>query len=310
VIVGTGAKSVVYHGILALLDPEDVMIVPSPAWPSYAGMAALAGGRVVEARLDPRNGWTLRVEALLRAVAEARGRARVLIVNSPHNPTGALYPADEQARIAEVARGEDLWVISDEIYEHLSYEGPTTSMAALPHMRERTLTVNGVSKSFAMTGWRIGYAGGPAELIQAMAAFQGHTTGNASSISQHAAEAALRLMLEGDPELVAERRRIREAMMRRRDLACRELAALPGLQCVKPGGAFYVFADVSPWIGRELQGRFIAGSAELAAYLLEEAGVSVVAGAVFGDDRCLRLSFATSLEELSVGLQRIKRALA
>jgi aspartate aminotransferase len=310
VIVGAGAKSVVYHGLLALLDPDEAVIVPTPAWPSYRSMITLAGGATLEARIEARDGYKLTVEGLLRAVAAGRGRARGLILNSPHNPTGAVYSGEELARLAEVVRGEGLWVISDEIYEHLTYEGSFTSTAAISGMRAVTLTVNGVSKSFAMTGWRIGYGGGPAALIAGMIAIQSHTSGNSSSVSQVAAEAALRMTLDGDPALVAERKRVREALQRRRDLICRELTSLPGVSLVKPAGAFYAFADFSAYHGRELGGRTITGSVDLAEYLLEKAGVAVVPGATFGDDRCLRLSFATAIEELSVAMARIKKALA
>jgi len=307
VIAGAGAKSVIFHALLGLVDPDDVIIVPVPSWPSYASMVQVTRGRVVGARLDAAKGYKLTAEGLVDAIAEARGAARGLILNSPHNPTGAVYSAEEFARLAEVVRGENLWVISDEIYEHLTYDGAFVSFASLAGMRERTLTVNGVSKAFAMTGWRIGYAGGPLALVKAMEGLQSHTAGNPSSIAQHAAEAALRLTLDGDPEMIEERRRIRDAMLRRRDLACRELAGIPGVGVVRPSGAFYVFADFSSWYGKELDGRRITGSSDLADLLLERAGVAVVPGAVFGDDRCLRLSFATGVEELRVALQRVKK---
>jgi aspartate aminotransferase len=189
------------------------------------------------------------------------------------------------AELAPVVREADLWVISDEIYEHLVYDGAFASFAAGEGMGARTLTVNGVSKAFAMTGWRIGYGGGPADLVRGMEALQSHTSGNPSSISQHAAEAALRLTVEGDRAMMAERRRFREALVARRDLACRQLGAIPGVTLLRPAGAFYVFANVSRHYGRSLAGRTIAGSADLADHLLEQAGVAVVPGAVFGDDR-------------------------
>ena len=310
VIVGAGAKNVIFHALLALVDPEDVVIVPVPCWPSYPPMVAIAGGRVVGARLDARRGYKLTVEGLVSAVAEGRGRTRGLILNSPHNPTGAVYSAEEYARIAEVVEGENLWAISDEIYEHLTYDGAFTSFATLPKMRERVVTANGVSKAFAMTGWRLGYAGGPRAVVRAMEALQSHTSGNPSSISQAAAEAALRLSLDGDPALAETRRAMFQAMLQRRELACRELASLPDVHLVRPAGAFYVFADFSRLFGRELSGKKIQGSTDLAEHLLEHAGVATVPGVVFGDDRCLRVSFATSTEELSVALQRIRKALS
>ncbi|MGH7731608.1 MAG: aminotransferase class I/II-fold pyridoxal phosphate-dependent enzyme, partial [Candidatus Eiseniibacteriota bacterium] len=248
--------------------------------------------------------------SLRGALAAARGRARGLILNSPHNPTGALLGAARIAELAAVAREADLWVISDEIYETLVYDGTFASVAGGEGMRERTLTVNGVSKGFAMTGWRIGYAGGPAELVRAMETLQSHTSGNPSSVSQEAAEAALRLSVAGDPALMAERRRVREALEARRDLTCGALERVAGITLVRPAGAFYVFIDVSRHYGRTLAGRTISGSADLADHLLQHAGVAVVPGAVFGDDRCLRVSFAASLDELNAALGRLERALA
>ena len=310
VIVGAGAKSVIFHALLALVDPDDGVIVPSPAWPSYASMVGVAGGRVVGVELKAADDYRLTTAGLEAALAASGGRARGLILNSPHNPTGALMSREAFADIASLVRAADLWVISDEIYEHLVYDGVFASFAALAGMGERTLTVNGVSKAFAMTGWRIGYAGGPAQLVAAMNALQSHTSGNPTSISQHAAEAALRLSVAGDPELAAERLRFREALLARRDAACVALAAVPGVTLVRPAGAFYVFADVSRHFGRTLAGRAITGSNDLADHLLEQSGVAVVPGAVFGDDRCLRISFAASLEELSAALARLAQALA
>ena len=209
-----------------------------------------------------------------------------------------------------MAREADLWVISDEIYETLVYDGTFASVAAAEGMRARTLTVNGVSKGFAMTGWRIGYGGGPAELVSAMESLQSHTSGNPSSVSQEAAEAALRWSVAGDPALTAERCRVREALEARRDLACCALARVADVTLVRPAGAFYVFIDVSRHFGRTLAGRTITGSTDLAEHLLEHAGVAVVPGAVFGDDRCLRISFAASTEELNAALGRLAHALA
>jgi len=284
--------------------------VPIPAWPSYASMIELAGGRLQPATLTADDGYRLTVAGLRAAVAGAQGRARGLILNSPHNPTGALLSAERIAELAAVACEADLWVISDEIYETLVYDGRFASVAAAEGMKERTLTVNGVSKGFAMTGWRIGYGGGPAELVRAMESLQSHTSGNPSSVSQEAAEAALRLSVAGDPALAAERRRVREALEARRDLVCGALAAIDGVTLVRPAGAFYVFVDVARHFGRTLGGRTIAGSIDLADHLLEHAGVAVVPGAFFGDDRCIRVSFAASPEELCAALGRLAHSLA
>jgi aspartate aminotransferase len=310
VMVAAGAKAALFHALFALVDPEDVVIVPTPGWPSYASMIQVLGAHVAPARTEPAAGYKLTMQILMDTVTSAKGRARGLVLNSPHNPTGAVYSRAELVRLAEVAKGEGLWVLSDEIYEHLIYDGAFTSVAALPGMRESTVTVNSVSKTFAMTGWRIGYAGGPRSVIQAMVALQSHTSGNPCSISQEAAEAALRLSVEGDPRMRDERMRLVATLRGRRDLACRELAGIPGVAVTKPEGAFYVYADFSRYFGREVLGRRIQGSSDLAEVLVEQAGVAVVPGAVFGDDRSLRLSIATSSEELAVALQRIRRALA
>ena len=310
VIVGAGAKSVIYHALLALVDPGDRVIVPMPAWPSYASMVELAGGAVQPAGLAAEDGYRLTAASLRGALAEAGGRARGLILNSPHNPTGSLLSADRIAELAAVAREADLWIISDEIYEILVYDGTFASVAAAEGLRDRTLTVNGVSKGFAMTGWRIGYAGGPTELVSAMETLQSHTSGNPSSVSQEAAEAALRLSVAGDPALSAERYRVRDALSARRDLTCCALERIAGVTLVRPAGAFYAFMDVSRHYGRMLGGRTIGGSADLADYLLTHAGVAVVPGVVFGDDRCLRVSFAASTEELNAALVRLAQALA
>jgi aspartate aminotransferase len=310
VIVGAGAKAVIFHALLALVDPDDVVLVPSPAWPSYASMVSLAGGRVAPVPLEAACGYHLAPAALERAIVEAGGKARGLILNSPHNPTGAVMSAQEFDAIARVAAAADLWVVSDEIYEHLTYDGAFASFAAADGARDRTLTVNGVSKAFAMTGWRIGYGGGPAPLVRSMEALQSHTSGNASSIAQHAAEVALRLSVDGDPAMRAERARFRAALLERRERVCAALLATPGVALVKPGGAFYVFADVSQHYGRTIGGRDVRGSADLADLLLEQAGVAVVPGAVFGDDRCIRMSFAASLAELEQAMERIRAALS
>jgi aspartate aminotransferase len=310
VIAGAGAKSVIFHALLALVDPGDVVIVPTPAWPSYASMVAVAGGRVVTARLEAADRYRLTPDTLGAAITAAEGRARVLILNSPHNPTGALLSRADLAALAPRVCDANLWVISDEIYEPLVYEGEFACCATVPGMAERTLTVNGVSKAFAMTGWRIGYGGGPAVLVRAMEALQSHTSGNPSSVSQCAAEAALRLSVAGDPAMAAERCRIREALGARRDLACRMLESIPGVALVRPAGAFYAFPDVSRHYGRVVAGRTIGGSTDLAEHLLEAAGVAVVPGAVFGDDHCIRVSFAAALDELESALGRLARMLS
>lgn len=310
VVVTAGAKQAIYHALLALVDPGEGVLVPTPAWPSYAGMVRLLDASVVPVPLAAAEGWKLTVDGLMRALSGAGRRTSVLVLNQPANPTGATYTRDELARLAEVVRGEDLFVVADEIYELLVYDGSFTSFATLPGMRSRTVTVNGFSKAFSMTGWRMGYAAGPAPVMSAIAALQSHTSGNACSVSQHAAQRALEAALAGGEgrEPIA---RMQAAFRKRRDLVCRLLGEIPGVTFVPPGGAFYVFVDVAAHYGRPLAGgRVVRDSQEMASYLLDDAGVAVVPGAAFGDDHCIRLSFAASAEDLTVALKRIGKALA
>jgi len=309
VVVTAGAKQAIYHALLALVDPGDSVVIPTPAWPSYVEMVRLMGGVPVVVPLAADNGYKLTSELLMKGLAGTPRRPGVLVFNHPGNPTGAVYTREELARLAEVVRGEELFVIADEIYEHLTYDIPFTSFATLPGMRSCTVTVNGFSKAFSMTGWRLGYCAGPAPVLKAIGAIQSHTSGNASSISQHAALKALEAQLEGGDgkEPLA---RMQKAFRLRRDLVCRMLDEIPGVTYVRPGGAFYVFAEVSAYYGRPLaKGRVALDSLELASYLLDEAGVAVVPGGAFGDDRCIRISFAAAAEDLTVALKRIHRAL-
>jgi aspartate aminotransferase len=309
VVVSAGAKQAIYHALLALVDPGDTVLVPTPAWPSYAEMVRLVGGEPVPVPLSPADGYRLTSEALMSALEAAPRRPGVLVLNQPANPTGAVYTREELARLAEVVRGEELFVIADEIYEHLVYEGEFTSFATLPGMRSQTLIVNGFSKAFSMTGWRVGYAAGPAPIMRAIAALQSHTAGNPASVSQHAALKALEAQLQGGAGREP-LQRMQEAFHRRRDLVCRLLDDIRDVRYVRPGGAFYVFVDVSSYYGRTLPGGRVAhGSLALSTLLLEEAGVAVVPGSAFGDDRAIRLSFAASAEDLTVALKRIRRAL-
>ncbi len=310
VVVTAGAKQAIYHALMALVDAGDGVLIPTPAWHSYGEMARLLDATPVPIPSLAADGYKLTAEGLVRALSGARRPTRVLLLNQPTNPTGTTYTREELARLAEVVRGEDLFVIADEIYELLVYDGPFVSFATLPGMRSRTVTVNGFSKAFSMTGWRLGYAAGPAPVLAAMGAIQSHTSGNACSVSQHAAWRALEAALDGG-EGREPLTRMQAAFRLRRDLVGRLLREIPGVSFPLPGGAFYFFADVSAHYGRPLPGgRLVHTSTELAGYLLDEAGVAVVPGASFGDDRCIRLSFAASAEDLTVALRRIARALA
>ena len=310
VLVTAGAKQALYHALMALVDAGDGVLVPTPAWPSYAEMVRLLDAAPVPVPLSASDGYKLTAERLVQALSTSRRRTSVLMLNQPANPTGTTYTREELLRLAEVVRGEDLFVIADEIYELLAYDGPFVSFATLPGMRSRTVIVNGFSKAFSMTGWRLGYAAGPAPVLAAMTAIQSHTSGNASSVSQHAGWRALEAALDGG-EGRAPIVEMQAAFKRRRDLVCRLLAEIPGVTFPVPGGAFYAFVDVSAHYGRSrANGRIVRGSTEMAAWLLDDAGVAVVPGEAFGDDRCIRLSFAASAEDLTVALRRIARALA
>lgn len=308
VVVSAGAKPALYHTLLALLDPDDEVLIPLPAWPSYAEMVRLAGGRPRGVPTQAADGFKLTAESLVRAVAHRDGRPPLLLLNNPSNPTGAVYRREELARLAEVIRGEDLFVVSDEIYEQLVYGVEFVSLATLPGMRQRTVKISGFSKSFSMTGWRLGYATGPAPVLQAVQAVQSHALGNASSISQAAGEAALRAYLE-DPAGREPLERMRSAFERRRNLLMRILQEIPGVRFPVPEGAFYFFLDVSAHYGKDLGGRRVTGSREMAEYLLETARVGVVPGIEFGDDACIRISFTAAAEDLTVAVRRIAKAL-
>lgn len=300
--VGTGGKQVLYNAFMATIDPGDEVVIPAPYWVSYPDMVQLAGGEPVFVACPEQTGFRLRPEDLDAAITQ---RTKWVVLNSPSNPTGAAYTREELAALAEVIRRHPhVWVMTDDIYEHLIYDGFVfhTFAQVAPDLAERTLTVNGVSKAYAMTGWRIGYAGGPRQLIQAMATIQSQSTSNPCSISQAAAVAAL----DGDQSFLAERN---EVFRRRRDLVVELLNRAPGLRCLKPEGAFYVYPSCAGVIGKRTpQGERIATSADFARYLLEDAGVAVVHGTAFGLDPYFRISYATATELLEDACHRIIRA--
>ncbi len=302
ITVGCGGKQVLYNAFMATVNPGDEVVVPAPYWVSYPDMVRLAGGEPVFVACPAENGFRLRPEDLDRAITP---RTKWLVLNSPSNPTGAAYRREELKAIAEVLRAHPhVRVMTDDMYEHLVYDGFvfTTIAQVAPDLKDRTLTVNGVSKAYAMTGWRIGYAGGPRELIRAMATIQSQSTSNPCSISQAAALAAL----DGDQSFLAERNRV---FRERRDLVVRLLNEAPGLSCPKPEGAFYVYPSCAGVIGKRPPGGQPIGSSEdFARYLLEDAGVAVVHGAAFGLDPHFRISYATATELLEEACRRIVRA--
>ncbi len=301
IIIGNGAKQLLFNALMATLDPGCEVVIPSPYWVSYPLIVEMLGGRPVFAECREADAFRLRPEALDAAIT---ARTRWVILNFPNNPTGAIATATDLAALAAVLeRHPDLWILSDEIYEHLVFSdaGHASLAAVAPRLRDRVLTLSGVSKSYAMTGWRIGYAGGPAPLIRAMSSIQSNSTSGASSISQAAAVAAL----AGPQAIVAT---MRDTYRRRRDLVVAALRAIPGLSCAMPEGAFYVFPGVEGLIGRtSAAGRRLASDADVALALLEEQHVATIAGSAFGRGPYLRLSIAASDAALQEACARIGR---
>jgi aspartate aminotransferase len=302
VMVSGGAKHCIANALLALVDPGDEVVIPAPHWVSYSELAKLAGGVPVSLPTFPSEGYKLGPEALAAAMS---ARTKVLILCSPSNPTGAVYSRAELEGLAAVlARHPRAWVLSDEVYEHIDYTGAAhASPAAIRAIADRTVVVNGVSKSYSMTGWRIGYLAGPEALVKACISLQGQMTTNASSIAQRAAFAAL----ESGTTLIGG---MLEAFRRRRDLVVAGARSLGGFSLIEPEGAFYIFPDVSAHFGKAWGGRSIKGSDDFAEFLLEAARVAVVPGSAFGDDRSIRVSFASSDERLEAAIARIGSALA
>lgn len=302
--VGCGAKQVIYNALQATLDAGDEVVIPAPMWVSYPEMVRLAGGTPVVLRCPAEDGFKLTPSALEGAITS---RTKWLMLNSPSNPTGAVYSAVELRELAVVLeRHPHVWVMSDDIYEKLRYDDtPFATMASVaPSLADRTLTINGVSKSFAMTGWRVGYGAGPQALIRAMNLIQSQSTSHTSAISQAAAVAAL----EGPMDFLAD---FVDAFRRRRDLVVERIARIEGLSCSLPEGAFYVFANCEALLGRrDAAGIPIRTDAELADYLLRTAHVAVVPGSAFALDGYLRLSYATSDTALEMALDRIAAACA
>lgn len=297
VIVSTGAKQVIANAMLATLDPGDEVIIPAPFWTSYADVVRLASGVPVILPCPMGDGFKLQPDALMRAITP---RTRWLMLNSPSNPSGAVYAANEIAVLAKVLeRHPHVWVLSDEIYRELSFCSFVSFADAAPHLADRTLIVDGVSKAWSMTGWRIGWGVGPASLISAMIAVQGQLTSGACSISQAAAVAALAL----DGAFLEERRTLFRA---RRDRAVQALRAMPGLTCAMPDGAIYAFPGAAGHLAGK-GGRFDSDAA-LCAWLLETAGIVVVPGRAFGLPGHLRLSFAYSEVDLTRALERMAEA--
>jgi len=303
IIVSSGAKQSLYNAFMAILNEGDEVVVPAPYWVSYLPQVMLAGGRPVVFEMREEDGFKLTLEALKAAITP---RTKAVIINSPSNPTGAAYSRQELDALCATAVMEGLLIVADEIYEKLVYDGfKFTSVASLGEaLKERTILINGVSKSHSMTGWRLGYAAGPREIVSAMNKVQSHSTSNASSISQIAAIEALRGPQAEVARMVAE-------FEKRRNYILGELKRIPGLSLVEPKGAFYVFPNCSAYYGKApAGGKTITGSVALGEFLMDVAHVAVVPGAAFGNDRCIRLSYATSMEDLKKAARRVAEAFA
>ncbi len=302
IIVSCGAKHCLYNIAEALYDVGDEVILPAPYWVSYPDQIVLNGAVPVIVKTDEGNAFKITPEILKANLSK---KTKALILNSPSNPTGLAYDRKSLEAIAEIAVKHDFYIISDEIYEKLIYDGfEHVSIASLgDEIKQRTLVVNGISKSYAMTGWRIGFAAGPKDIINAMTNIQSQSTSNPTSISQKAAVEALTGTQDFILKMVSEFDKRRKYMVER-------LNMIKGVSCIKPVGAFYAFPNVSSYYGRSFKGNSIKSSMDLSAYLLDEAKVAVVPGAAFGDDRYIRLSYATSVENIQKGLDRIESALS
>jgi aspartate aminotransferase len=301
VLITNGGKQAVYEGFASLLDPGDEVLLPAPYWTTYPEAIRLAGGMPVEIATDETTGFRVSVDQL---EAARTARTKALLFCSPSNPTGGVYPPAQVEALGRWAAGAGIWVVADEIYEHLTYgDAQHVSMpVAVPELADRALVLNGVAKTYAMTGWRVGWLIGPTDIVKAATNLQSHATSNVANVSQIAALAAVR----GDLEAVAV---MRTAFDRRRQLMYRMLAEIPGVTLPEPEGAFYAFPSVRDLLGRELRGQTPASSGKLASLILDEVEVAVVPGEAFGAPGYLRLSYACSDADIEEGVGRLQSLL-
>jgi aspartate aminotransferase len=304
IMVGTGSKQILFNTLLATLEAGDEVIIPAPYWISYLDMTLVADGTPVVVDCSMENGFKITPQQLEAAITP---RSKWLMINSPGNPSGAIYSRSELLALAEVLRRHpQVWILSDDIYEHLRFDGVEfcTMAQVAPDLADRTLTVNGVSKAYAMTGFRLGFAAGPRELINAMVKLQSQSTAGVNSLSQWAAVEAL----DGPQEFIAERA---AAFQERRDRLLEILNAVPGISCDRPQGAFYLFPRVAGLIGRRTpQGKVLENEQDIVLHLLEHAGVAVVQGAAYGVSPHMRISIAYALDSVIEGGRRIAKAVA
>ncbi|MDY3847395.1 MAG: pyridoxal phosphate-dependent aminotransferase [Prevotella sp.] len=301
VLVSNGAKQSVCNTVMALVNDGDEVIIPAPYWVSYPQMVKLAGGVPVIVEAGFEQNFKMTAEQLEAAITP---KTRMLILCSPSNPTGSVYSKEELAALAEVIKShDDLFVLADEIYEHINYVGKHESIAQFQGMKERSIIVNGVSKAYAMTGWRIGYIAAPEWIVKGCNKLQGQYTSGPCSVSQKAAEYAY----VASQDCVEQ---MRQAFERRRDLIVRLAKDIPGLEVNKPEGAFYLFPKCSSFFGKRCGDKVVNNSTDFAMYLLEDAHVATVGGDAFGDPYCFRMSYATSDENIIEAMRRIKESLA
>ncbi len=301
IIVSSGGKHVIFNAVLALLNPGDEAIIPTPYWVSYPSMVELADGVPVYLDTTLDDLFLINPETLKRAITE---KTKLLFLNSPSNPTGTMYSKELLIEIGKICLNNGVTILSDELYEYLTYDGEAAyAIASLdPAFRDITITINGLSKAFAMTGWRIGYAGGPKEVIRAMARYQSHSTSNASSISQYAGVTALSKTKEELSDIF-------EVFAERRDMAFNRISKMPNIETFNPKGAFYIFPKVSQYYGTKYKDYEITDSLSFCSFMLEEMLISPVPGVAFGNDDHVRISYALGTEELKVGLDRFEEGL-
>ncbi len=301
IVVSTGAKQSIANAVLSMVNPGDEVIIPLPFWVSYLELVKLAEGVPVMIPTTIETNFKITPEQLEKAITP---KSRLFIFSTPCNPTGSVYSKDELRALADVfAKHEGLYIIADEIYEHINFVGKHESLAQFPDMYDRTITINGVSKGFAMTGWRGGILAAPKWIAQACDKMQGQFTSATSSITQKAMHAAMLI----DP---IETKPMTDAFHRRRDLIVNGLREIPGMNCNNPDGAFYVFPEVSAFFGKKFGDLTIYNATDLCMYLLDQAHVAVVPGAAFGDDNYIRISYATSDDKLTEAVRRMREALS
>ena len=300
IVVSTGAKQCLANVALAMINPGDEVVFPAPYWVSYKEIAKMAGGIPVEVPTTIENDFKITPAQLEKAITP---KTKMVWFNSPNNPSGSVYSKEELEALAVVLRKyPNIFILSDEIYEYINFTGNYTSMAEIDGLYDRTITVNGLSKAFAMTGWRIGYLAAPEWIAKACNKVQGQITSGTNAIAQRASIVALRAPKSKIQYMIDE-------FLKRRDLVLQLLGEIKGLKLNVPEGAFYVFPDVSSFFGKTLRGRTINNASDFSLYLLEEAGVATVTGEAFGDPKCIRLSYAASEEELRKAIARIKESL-